>query len=269
MLIDNYKSMLQIIKKCKLAMNVVVLILVFFLVYMGVSVAHKVSEIEKNKQVTDASLRDTITVKGEAEIDIVPDVASLSFGVVTEAKTVEVAQTEGNDDMSTIVAGLKKEGVKENDLKTSNYSIYPRYSYNRETGVRSLAGYEVSQTIGVKVRDFDKVGDIIQLASDAGANQIGSLNFMIDDEIAARAEARGEAIKNAKTKAKTLAKQLGIKLGDIVNFYESSDSQPYYRYDMSVSGMGGDMEESAVAPSIEPGTNQISVSVELVYEIVH
>ncbi len=268
MLTENFKSMLQIIKKSKLAVNVVVLILVFFLVYVGVSIAHKVSEIKSNTQITDQSVRDTITVKGEAELEIVPDVASLSFGVIVEAKTVEVAQKEGNEKMATIISELKKEDVKGNDLKTNNYSIYPKYNYNRKTGERSLAGYEVTQNLQVKVRDFDKIGSVIQLASDAGANQVGSLNFMIDDEISARAEARGEAIKNAKAKAKILAKQLGIKLGDIVSFYESGASRPYYDYGTKVNSMSID-EESLMAPSIELGTNEVSISVELVYEINH
>ena len=268
MLTENFKSMLQIIKKSKLAVNVVVLILVFFLVYVGVSIAHKVSEIKSNTQITDQSVRDTITIKGEAELEIVPDVASLSFGVIVEAKTVETAQKEGNEKMTTIISELKKEDIKDNDLKTNNYSIYPKYNYDRKTGKRSLAGYEVTQNLQVKVRDFDKIGSIIQLASNAGANQVGSLNFMIDDEIAARADARGEAIKDAKAKAKVLARQLGIKLGDIVNFYESGTAQPYYDYGMKTNSMRME-EDSITAPSIEPGTNEVSITVELVYEINH
>jgi uncharacterized protein YggE len=266
MLISNFKPMLDIIKKSKIAMNLMAVLIVFVLVYIGVSVAYKISQIQSNGRVTNQQLRDTIVVTGEAETDIKPDVALISLGVTKESKNIAQAQDESSRVMNEIVANLKEIGIKEKDLKTTNYSIYPKYDYNPQNGKSTLVGYEVSQNLQAKIRDFSKISSAIQKATDLGANQIGGLNFIIDNEVNARSEARGLAIKNAQAKAKVLAQQLEISLGGVVNFSESGVSpQPYYDY-----GIGGGMEKamSSVSPTVEPGTNNVSVNVYLTYEIL-
>jgi uncharacterized protein YggE len=259
--------MLDIIKKSKMAMNLIVVLIVFVLVYIGVSVAYKISQIQSNGRVTNQQLRDTIVVTGDAEVDIKPDVALISLGVIKESKNIAQAQDESSKVMNEIVSTLKEIGIKEKDLKTTNYSIYPKYDYNTQNGKSTLVGYEVSQNLQAKIRDFSKISSALQKATDMGANQIGGLSFIIDDEVNARSEARGLAIKNAQEKAKVLARQLGINIGGVINFSESGATpQPYYDY-----GIGGGMEKamSSIAPTVEPGTNNVSVSVYLTYEIMH
>jgi hypothetical protein len=267
MLISNFKPMLDIIKKSKIAMNLIAVLIVFVLVYIGASVAYKISQIQSNGRVTNQQLRDTIVVTGEAETDIKPDVALISLGVAKDSKNIAQAQDESSKVMNQIISTLKEIGIKEKDFKTTNYSIYPKYDYNPQSGKSTLTGYEVSQNLQAKIRDFSKISTAIQKATDLGANQIGGLSFIIDDEVKARSEARGLAIKNAQEKAKVLARQLGISLGDVINFSESGNTpQPYYDY-----GIGGGMKEemSSIAPTIQPGTNNVNVSVYLTYEILH
>ncbi len=235
---------------------------------MGASIALKIAQIRSEVRITAGTLRDTIEVKGEGKIDVKPDIALITFSVIKESRSIAKAQEQNAQIASSIIKNLKDLGIKENDLKTTNYSIYPRYEYNRETGKRNLIGYEVRQNLEVKIRDFSEIGKIIQESTNLGANQIGGLNFTIDDQIKAKSDARAKAIVDAKLKAKILAKQLGIRLGDVISFYESGDYIPVYR---TQAMGGGDLKEESVMPmpEIEPGTNEIRVNVTLTYKITH
>jgi len=234
---------------------------------MGASIALKIAQIRSETRITEGTLRDTIEVKGEGKIDVKPDIALITFSVIRESRDIAKAQEENTQTMNDIIENLINLGVKKSDLKTTNYSIYPRYEYNRETGKQTLAGYEVRQNLEVKIRDFNEIGKTIQESTDLGANQMGGLNFTIDDQTKAKSDARAKAIADAKSKAKILAKQLGIKLGSIINFYESSDYTPVYKTQSMIGG--GDISEEIAmpTPNIEPGTNEIQINVGLVYEI--
>ena len=171
--------------------------------------------------------------------------------------------TENTEKMNKIINSMKDLGVDEKDLKTTDFNIHPRYDYP-ESG-RVLAGYEVTQSLQVKIRDLDKVGQIIQSATNNGANQIGQLSFTIDNEDEFKNQAREEAIKKAKEKAKELANQLGVNLVRIVDFYESGENPVYYdNYSAKEAyGIGGGGE----IPSIETGENKVEISVTITYEI--
>ena len=168
--------------------------------------------------------------------------------------------------MNGIIDSLKNEfEIKSDDLQTSQYRINPRYQY--DDGRRSIVGYEVTQSLTVKVRDFDKIGNVISKAGDLGANSVNGPNFIVDDPEAYKAEAREKAIASAKEKAETLADQVGVSLGPIIGFNENiggSVPRPYYDTAIESFGMGGDLK---AAPQIEAGTEEISVSVSISYEI--
>jgi hypothetical protein len=210
-----------------------------------------------------------ITFSGIGSVYAKPDLVLTSFSVITEAETVEETMTPNAEKMNEIINAIKEQGVEQNDIKTTDFNIYPRYEYPKSStyyyeSERMLVGYEMTQTVEVKIRDLTKVGEIIQSATDAGANQVGSLQFTIDDQDSLKAEAREKAIQNAKDKAQELASQLGIKLGKIISFSESNYT-PYYSYDAknesSVLGMGGS------TPQIETGENKIEANVTIVYEL--
>lgn len=220
----------------------------------------------------------SFSVSGEGKTVVVPDVAEFNFSVTTEGnKDLGVLQTENTTKMNKAIDFVKSKGVEAKDIKTQNYNISPRYqSYNcyrpLESSVQpcppaEIVGYTVSQNVDVKVRDFSKVGDILGGVVTNGANTVSQLQFTIDDPDSARAEARAEAIDKAKAKAKELAKAGGFGVGRLLEIYENSASVvPYYAY-----GMGGDMmsakTESAPAPAIEAGSEDVKVNVTLRYEI--
>ncbi|MFA6228073.1 MAG: SIMPL domain-containing protein [Patescibacteria group bacterium] len=206
-----------------------------------------------------------ITVTGTAKVSVTPDVAVLYLGIINEGATVNLAQKGMTEKMNAIVDSLKKEfKIDAKDIKTENYSVNPKYDWT--DGRQRIIGYMANQSVTVKVRDFDKTGDILAKATELGANTVSGPTFSIDDPEKAKAEAREKAIAQAKEKAKVLADQVGIKLGRIVNFYEGGNEMPNVAY-----GMGGAMDSAlsvkAVAPTIEPGTQDVQLTVSISYEI--
>lgn len=206
-----------------------------------------------------------LSVVGVGKIDIVPDTANVSLGiVVNNAPTVQEAQSKMNTINNAIIEGVKKLDIKKDDIKTSNYSINPNYSY--DGGRNEVTGYNGSATVTIKVRETSKLGDVIQAATDAGANQVNGTNYSIDKPEDYREQARNAAIANAKEQAQKLANQLGIRLGKVTNIVESSGgSEPPVMLEraMSVdsSGIGG-----APSPNLEPGSQTITSTVTLYFE---
>lgn len=206
--------------------------------------------------------KNTISVAGEGKVLAKPDIGQVSLSVVSDAKTVAIAQKDNTDKMNKITGLMKDLGIKEEDLKTTNYSVEPSYQYYE--GKSEIIGYVITQTLEVKIRNLEKVGDILGQAAASGANQVGSLYFTFDDPEKLNTEARQKAIDNAKAKAQDLARSLGVSLGKVVSFSESSLGQPETRYYASDAlGKGG----GGAVPDIQTGQNEINVNVSLSYEI--
>jgi uncharacterized protein YggE len=222
------------------------------------------NELKQSRYIgQDIVAKNTITISGEGKIFATPDIGVISLGVISQASTVAAAQKDNTEKMNKITEAMKNLGVEEKDLKTTNYNIYPRYSYSR--GTQTLIGYEVNQTLEVKIRNLDNVGEILAKGAELGANQVGSLSFTFDDSEKLEIDARKKAIANAKEKADALAEVLDVKLIRIVSFNESSyiPSTPYYAEKALGIGGGGD-----AVPDIQTGENEITSNVTIVYEIL-
>lgn len=249
--------------------GVLTLLAIVFAISTGVDIFNKIKQSRYIGQ--DVNFKNTIVVSDTGEIYAKPDLAIISFSVVNEAKEVSDAMLENTEKMNNVINALKDQGIAEKDLKTTSYNIYPRYDYIKTetiSGKRVLAGYEVRQALQVKVRSLDKIGIIISKATESGSNQIGNLQFTIDDQEELKKRAREQAVEKAKEKAGQMAHQLGVRLGKITSFSENFYS-PYFDnrniYLKEAVGMGG--ADSAPAPSVEAGENMISVSVTITYEI--
>lgn len=207
--------------------------------------------------------RDVITVAGEGKVTATPDIVRVSLGVQTDAPTVRAAQTENTNKMNAINAMLKQQGIVDADIQTEHYSIYPKVNW--ESGRQNIIGYTVSQNVGVKIRDLDKTGDILARAGDLGANQVGGVNFTIDEPSGLEDQAREKAIQDAREKADQLARQLGITIVKVISFSESSGGippMPYYARDAALSaGIGGG------SPEIESGSQEVISNVSVVFEV--
>lgn len=224
-----------------------------------------------------------ISVNGTGEVMAVPDVASFSFSVVEEGKTVKDAQDKATKKINSILDAVRGMGIEDKDIQTTGYYSYPKYEYSQTVctmqypnycppGKQVLNGYEVSQSVTVKVRDTEKAGDALTKVGELGAGNISGLDFVVDDIEDKRAEAREKAIADAKAKAEVLADSLGVNLSKVVNFYENGDGGYPVMYraeaamDSKVMGMGG-TAVSSPAPSLPTGENKIVSNVSITYEI--
>ncbi|MDO8524450.1 MAG: SIMPL domain-containing protein [bacterium] len=208
---------------------------------------------------------EVFSVSGEGKASIAPDVATVDLGIITEGDKVETIIQANTEKMNAVLTDIKALGIAEKDIKTKNYSLQPRYDWT-ESGTRIARGYTLTQTIEVKIRDFSKIGNALGVASSRGVNNIGDLQFTIDDLEKAKSVAREKAIAQAKAKAQIISQQTGLKLKKITNVYEDTGGYPYPAYD-SVS-MGSSMKTVApptVAPTIQTGEQEITVKVTLSY----
>ncbi|MFA6551570.1 MAG: SIMPL domain-containing protein [Patescibacteria group bacterium] len=210
----------------------------------------------------------SINISGEGKVIAVPDVAKIQLGLQTEKKTVAEAQKENTAKMNAVIDKLKKDfKIDAKDIQTANYNIYPQY--DRNNGKQTFRSYQVTQNVNVKIRNMDKISDILQVVGDAGLNQVGGLTFEVDEPEKIKQQARELAIKNAKEKADALAKIADVKLGKVISFSEyanDSSSRVYNDYAMkSATGMGG--AEIAPAPAVEAGSTEIVITANVEYEI--
>lgn len=214
----------------------------------------------------------TFSAEGIGEVDVMPDLATFSVTVTTDGgKNVVDVQSANTEKMNKVAVYLKEQGIDKKDLKTAQYNLTPRYNYapctNGSCPAPSISGYNLTQTLDVKVRDSAKLGDLLSGVVENGANTVSEVRFVVDDDTNAKNEAREKAIVDAKKKATVIAKAAGFRLGKIVSVYESASPTPY-QY-----GMGGDMMEMSAkavnAPAVEPGTRNTKVQVAVTYEIMN
>lgn len=217
----------------------------------------------------------SFSASGEGKVVAVPDVAQLSFGVLTEGgKNIADLQKENTEKVNRIIAFLKEKGVEDKDIKTQFYNISPRYSYfscppsvTREEQMScpppEIVGYSINQSVSVKIRDINKAGDIVAGVVEKGANTVSGLNFTVDDPTELQNQAREEAISEAKEKAKAVAKAGEFRLGKLISIQEGVFFPQPMPLAFGIGGKGGDFG----GPSIEPGSQEVKVNVTLTYEI--
>lgn len=203
-------------------------------------------------------------VQAEGKVVTVPDTAIISLGIQINKPTVEAAQKEANEKINNITKELKKIGIGDNDIKTSDYRIYPNYDYRSG---RKIDSYNINIRLEIKVKDFEKINEVIDKSTELGANQIGNLEFIIDDERLEelKMEARKEAIKKAKKKAEQIAKAGGLRIGKLINIIDEETS-PYQPRPILYKASGLGVEEEAEQTQIQPGESEITVLVTLSYE---
>ena len=213
-----------------------------------------------------------ITFTEEGKVIAKPDIAKISFSVITQGIEATAVQAENNQKMQKVIDFVKKQGIEEKDMKTTNYVLNPQYDYTwcrkskDDTRYCSpkIIGYELTQSVEVKIRDFNKINIIIGGLSDAGANQISNISFSIDEPEDYKNQARIEALKKIEKRAQLLSKETSLRLGKIMSVSESGIfPSPIYR---DLKATVGSAEAPSAAP-IETGTQEITVTLTVSYEI--
>ncbi len=209
----------------------------------------------------------TITVSAEGKTTVVPDLATFSFSVVSQGADPVKLQNDNNAKVNAAIEFVKARGVDAKDIKTSDYNLSPNYVWNQKTGKSSIDGYTLNQSVIVKVRDLSKVAVLLGGLPSNGINQLGGVNFSVDDQDKFLNQAREEAFTKAKAKAIAMAKYSGARIGKVVTFNESNGGYPGPIYYAKEAGLGMGGPSMPPAPTIEPGSQEVTVTVNVVYEL--
>lgn len=207
--------------------------------------------------VTDLSRR-TVTVVGEGSASAKPDVARASIGVEITTTTVADATKQNNDRMNAVIAKIKSLGVADKDIQTTNYNVSIQRGRSNE-----ITGYRVANTVSLTIRDLDKVGTILDQASQAGANNIYGISFAVDDTTKLQADARAKAMADAQKRADELARLAGATRGDVLVISEVIQSNPVPLFAAAPAALRAADSE----PSIEAGELSLRMRVQVVYGI--
>lgn len=206
----------------------------------------------------------TLSVSGQGEARGAPDQAQLSAGVTTVAPTAAAALGQNSAKMNAVFAALKRLGVLDKDIATSNFQVSPQYPpYNaNETGLQRIVGYQVSNQVNVTLDDTKKLGPTLDVLVGAGANQINSVGFTIKDSAALLKKARETAIADAILRAQTYAKAAGVTLGPILTIQEGSVESPRPLYDVVVTAA-----RAAPPTPTAPGEQSITANVSITFQL--
>ena len=228
-----------------------------------------------------------ITVSGTSDVSAPADTAEFSFTITGDGKTVADAQAKANPISKKALDYLKAQGIADADINNGGYNAYPQYGTQQVACPQAqtmmapangtvaspiycppsqqvITGYEVSQTISVKVHDTSKAGPLLGGVGALGVSNISGLSFTIDKEDSLKNQARSQAIDKARAQAEELAKELHVHLGKITSFSDQGNYPAPVMYAKAMMAGGAD---SASAPSIPTGSNKITSTVSISYEI--
>ena len=204
-----------------------------------------------------------ISVTGEAELQVKPDMATISFGVETQSETAQAAQQANASKMSAVVNALSAKGIAKDDIQTSNFSLYPVYEWQGDKeGKQVLTGYRCNNSVVVRIKNIGNIGPIIDAATVAGANSIGGIRFGVLDPKPHQDALLAQAVKNARAKADIMAEAAGV---NIVSVHKISDG---YTNVSSIDEKEWRVMADAASSStpVEPGSVTIRASVYVEYQ---
>ena len=214
-----------------------------------------------------AESKNTISVYGTGTVKVAPDIATVSIGVTTQDVSSKKAVNDNNTQMNDLMKSIKDLGIADKDITTNGFNIYPNYAYDSKTGESKVSGYQVSNTVTVKVRDLTKVSAVIDAAVAAGANVSNGVQFSVADPDKAYNDALALAVTNAKTKADVIAKALNVKISTPKAITEmSTGGGSYYsNYNMPANAVFDERMDTSSTP-ISSGEIVITAQVSANYE---
>lgn len=202
-----------------------------------------------------------LDISATGEVARVPDIAIISAGVVTKAPTASGALQDNAARMQRVVAALKRAGIAERDIQTSNVNLNPEYRYP-ENQSPQLTGYSASNNVSVRFRDIRASGQILDALVGEGANQISGPSLTIDKPEPALGEARAKAIAVGRERAQAYARSLGMRVVRLVAVSETGGNSivqalpMYARADVAMANT-----------SIEPGEQKLQVTLNMTFEL--
>jgi len=253
-------------------------LLIAFVALLVVQQVYNFSQVIKNQKPAN-----TISVSADGKVTATPDLATVDVGVMTLAATATDAKNQNDIKVNQVIAFVKQQGIAAADIQTQQLNLYPQQSYGGGVmvsggggvpivpSVPKITGYQAQQTVEIKIHGIDKDQTVLEKVLDGsvnnGANEVDGVNFSFNNPDALQQQAQEAAIANAKVKAQALAKAAGLSLGKVVSVSETNNSLPVpmpYAVSNAV-GLGG--AAKSVAPDIQPGSQDISESMTVTFEV--
>ncbi|MBT5022054.1 SIMPL domain-containing protein [Candidatus Woesearchaeota archaeon] len=211
-----------------------------------------------------------ISVLGNGEVTVDPDEATIYVEIEVLKDTASEAQESAAKIASDVIAALKKAGIKEDNIETDYYNLYPKTEWNQDTRKSEFVGYEVSNSLKVKTTDVDNVGKYLDVAVNAGANRVNRISFGLSKslELEINDLALNKAAQSATEKAESISSALGVSLGKISKVSESNVNYIAYDYYPKSAGIEMAMDESFESTPINAEKLEITARISVEYEIV-
>ena len=206
----------------------------------------------------------TISLTGQGQVSVTPDIATIYVGVDTQEETASAALAGNSRQAADVIAALKEAGVEGRDIQTTNFSVSPVYN-NRKTlssGAPAVDGYRVTNQVVATIRNLDGLGGLLDKVVSVGANRIGGISFGVDDDAEALDKARALAVEDARHRAGVYAAAAGVSLGDILAISEGGGHPRPQDFAMAARA------EMSMAAPVERGQASISAQVSITWEIV-
>lgn len=231
------------------------LVFVVFVLTLPVGQANPANEGEQGR----------VSVVGRAEIVVVPDMASLSVGVVSVSNEAVLAKQENDRIMNQMIAAVSAMGIGKQELLTSGFSIHPQYRQNAKTGeAMEIIGYKVQNNLTIQINDLTQISPLIDICVQSGANQIGSLRFGVKNEAQMKDRLMEKALLDGKGRATRMAETLGVVLGKplLLQFggYTRTGISP-------LADMRFAVAESASSTPVSPGTVTLTAEVNMTFSL--
>ena len=212
----------------------------------------------------DAAFRaTTLNLSAQGETKVTPDLATITLGVQTDGPTAAGALSANAVQMTKVVAALKKAGIADRDIQTSNLNVNPQYVYEQNQPPK-LNGYQASNQVTIQVRDLAKLGQTVDATVNAGATNVGGISFGLQNPQAAEDAARLDAVKALQAKADLYARATGYKIVRLVNLGEGGGYTPVPPMPVPMYAMA--KREMADSTSIASGELKVRIDVNAVYE---
>jgi uncharacterized protein len=199
-----------------------------------------------------------VTVTGEATVSVAPDTAMIRIGVTSQGKTARAASLANAKQMTAVLAAIRASGVADRDVQTTQLSLQPQYETDKGN-TPQLTGFRATNQLNVKIRDINKLPDLLDHAIGAGANEMSGIEFVVSERSKLLDQARDDAIVDARRKAELYAKAAGAKVGPVVSITEEGSSPPPQPYKALRAG--------AAAIPVAPGELTLRAAVTVSYEL--
>lgn len=210
----------------------------------------------------------TITVTAQGKTTATPDLAELTFSVVSQGQDPQTLATNNTEKMNAVLQFVASQNIATSDIATTGYDLQPTYTYNSKTQNNTITGYTLTQTVKLKIHDLANVATVLSGLTPLGVNEIGGVDFTFNNPDTFIALARADAMNKAETKAVQMANQAGASLGEVVRVVENSYiPQPVTMYNTVTPMVAMGTSSAVPTPNIQPGSQDVTDNVTITYAL--